>query len=100
MQMDSAIRDNAQVGRHKLTLVSRRECELSGVTDAISFDENAVILETVDGMVEIKGHDMHVSNLNLEKGEVAIEGRADSIVYTEKTSFAKKGEGLLTRLFS
>ena len=38
-------------------------------------------------------------SFSLEKGEVDVDGRVDSFVYTEKTSFAKKGEGLLTRLF-
>lgn len=86
-------------GRHRLLLESRKSCKLHGIVDVLSFDENAVLLETVDGMLAIKGAELHVSRLSLEKGEVDVEGRVDSFGYTEKTSFAKKGEGLLARLF-
>lgn len=86
-------------GKHRMFLESRKSCKLHGVVDVLSFDENAVLLETVDGMLMIRGAELHVSRLSLEKGEVDIDGRVDSFTYTEKTSFAKKGEGLLTRLF-
>ena len=86
-------------GKHRMLLESRKSCKLHGVVDVLSFDENAVLLETVDGMLMMKGAELHVSRLSLEKGEVDIDGRVDSFTYTEKTSFAKKGEGLLTRLF-
>lgn len=86
-------------GRHRMILESRKSCKLYGVVDVLSFDENAVLLETVDGMLMIKGAELHVSQLSLEKGEVDVDGRVDSFGYTEKTSFAKKGEGLLTKLF-
>ena len=85
--------------RHRMILEGRKSCRLQGVVDALSFDENAVVLETVDGMLMIRGTQLHVSKLNLEKGEVDVDGKVDSFVYTEKTSFAKKGEGLLARLF-
>ena len=86
-------------GRHRMILEGRKSCRLQGIVDALSFDENAVLLETVDGMLMIRGAELHVSKLSLEKGEVHVDGRVDSFVYTEKSSFTKKGEGLLTRLF-
>lgn len=85
---------------HKVIIDSRKSCRINGVVDALSFDEHEVMLETVDGMLQIKGNDMHVSRLNLDKGELDVEGRVDSLIYTEKTTFSKKTEGLLTRLFS
>lgn len=51
-------------------------------------------------MLTIKGNGLHVSRLNLDKGEADVEGLVDSLVYTDKKTLAKKGEGLLTRLFS
>ena len=87
------------LGKHRMSMEGRKNCKLQGVVDALSFDENAILLETEDGMLMIRGAELHVSKLSLEKGEVDVDGRVDSFVYTEKTSFAKKGEGLLTRLF-
>lgn len=98
--MEDIIAVNTGAGKHKITLESRKICRVSGVSDVLSFDENAVLLETVDGMLMIKGEGLHVSRLNLDKGEADIDGKTDSFVYSERSSLAKKGEGLLTRLFS
>ena len=91
---------NTQIDQHRLQLEGRKECKISGVLDVLSFDVNEVMLETVDGMLSVKGNELHVSRLSLEKGEIDIEGKTDAFIYSEKTNFAKKGESLITRLFS
>ena len=84
---------------HKLLLNNRRTGTVSGVTDVISFDIAEILLETEQGMLTIKGADLHVNRLTLEKGEVDIEGRIDSMGYSEVTDFHKAGASLLGRLF-
>lgn len=84
---------------HKLILNNRKQCNLSGVMDVLSFDTGEVLLETEQGMLTIKGQDLHVSRLTLEKGEVDIEGRVDSFSYSDNTSFHAKGESIISRLF-
>ena len=91
---------NANIGKHRLGMEQRRDCKLTGVVEVLSFDENTILMETVDGMLTIKGSNLHVSRLNLEKGEADVDGRVDSLAYSDKNTLAKKGEGLLTRLFS
>lgn len=84
---------------HKLNLSNRRTCNINGVSDVLSFDVNEILLETEQGMLTIKGADLHVNRLTLEKGEVDIEGRIDSLVYSEVSGFSKQGESLLSKLF-
>lgn len=84
---------------HKMTLLNRRTCNLTGVSDVLSFDVNEIILETDQGMLMIKGSELHVNRLTLDKGEVDIEGKFDSFTYSEQAGIAAKGESLLTRLF-
>ncbi|MBQ9926340.1 MAG: sporulation protein YabP [Lachnospiraceae bacterium] len=84
---------------HKMVLSNRRTCNLTGVCDVLSFDVNEIILETDLGMLMIKGNELHVNRLTLEKGEVDVEGRIDSFTYSEQLGTAAKGESLLTRLF-
>lgn len=92
--------ENPGVGKHTLRLEQRRDCKITGVIDIHAFDENNILMETVDGMLAIKGNGLHVSRLSLEKGEADVDGRVDSLAYSDKNTLAKKGEGLLTRLFS
>ena len=100
--MDNSLNSspNMNAGKHKVSLDQRRDCKMTGVVEVHSFDENTVILETVDGLVTIKGSGLHVSRLNLEKGEADVDGKVDALLYSDRTTLAKKGEGLLTRLFS
>ena len=84
---------------HKLMLTDRRTCTISGVNDVLSFDINEILLETEQGMLMIKGNELHVSRLSLDKGEVDIDGRIDSFTYSENSGYGAKGESLLARLF-
>lgn len=86
-------------GQHKLALSGRKSCNLTGIIDAISFDISEVLLETEMGMLMVKGSDLHVKRLTLEKGEVDLEGRIDSLTYSDHTTLASRGESLLGRLF-
>ena len=86
-------------GAHKISLLTRRTASIGGVSDVISFDISAVLLETELGMLQIKGADLHVNRLSLEKGEIDLEGRIDSIQYSEVSDLKKSGESLLNRLF-
>lgn len=72
---------------------------MTGVVDVLSFDLNEIILETDQGMLMIKGSELHVNRLTLEKGEVDIDGKVDSFTYSEQAGMGGKGESLLSRLF-
>jgi len=86
-------------GTHKLSMTNRGKIQLTGVKDVISFDMDEVLLETEQGMLMIKGDDLHVSRLTLDKGEVDVEGKIDSFTYSDVSNITKKGESILSRLF-
>ena len=91
---------NAPVRTHKMTMTGRKSCVLSGVKDVLSFDLHEILLETEQGMLLIKGEDLHVSRLTLEKGEVDVDGRLDSFSYSEAAPTGQqKAASLLSRLF-
>ena len=93
--------DNTSINKkaHKLILNNRRCGNLTGVSDVLSFDENEIILETEQGMLMMKGKELHVSRLMLDKGEVDIDGRIDSVTYSEQGSRTERTESFLGRLF-
>lgn len=87
------------VGTHKLSLLGRKTLSLTGVKEVVSFDAKEVILETVQGMLLLRGDEMNVTRLLVEQGEVDLEGRIDSLVYTERGKGAKRSESFAKRLF-
>lgn len=84
---------------HKLVLGNRKNAAITGVTDVLAFDLQEVLLETTQGMLMIRGNDLHISRLTLEKGEVDVDGRIDSMTYSENAGYAAKQESLFSRLF-
>ena len=85
---------------HKLVIQNRSAGNISGITDVVSFDENTVVLDTDMGLLTIKGKELHISRLTLEKGEVDIDGTVDSLTYSSNEALRKSGESLFSRLFT
>lgn len=84
---------------HKLVVNNRKTSMMTGVIDVLAFDLNEILLETEQGMLMIKGEDLHVNRLSLEKGEVDVTGRIDSVAYSEVQQSVKKGENFFVKLF-
>ena len=84
---------------HKLVVNNRKTSMITGVLDVLAFDLNEILLETEQGMLMIKGKDLHVNRLSLDKGEVDIAGHFDSVAYSEAGSRGKNEESLFGKLF-
>ncbi|MFV0341648.1 MAG: sporulation protein YabP [Anaerocolumna sp.] len=84
---------------HKISVNARNSAAITGVKDVLSFDALEVLLETEQGILMIRGNELHVNRLTLEKGEVDVDGRIDSFTYSDSNSHAKSGESLISRLF-
>lgn len=84
---------------HKLEIQNRQTGIITGIQDVVAFDENQIVLDTDMGLLTIKGKELHVNRLTLEKGEVDIEGTMDSLVYTSNEGYRKSGESMFKRLF-
>lgn len=79
---------------HKMTLTERKSLTLTGGTEVVSFDENAVVVKTSLGQLAIHGKGLQLKNLSLEGGQVAVDGHIAALIYEEP-----KPSGGLRRLF-
>ncbi len=68
---------------HHIILEDRKNLMISGVSDVDSFDENRVIALTDMGKLMIKGLGLKLNALNVETGELRIEGTIYSLIYGE-----------------
>lgn len=84
---------------HKLILTNRKNANFTGILDVLSFDVAEVLLETELGMLHIKGKDLHVNRLNLEKGEADIEGEVDTMTYSKIPDVSAKKDKMFGKLF-
>lgn len=68
---------------HNLIMENRRAINISGVNDVGNFDDGMVVLYTQLGELTIKGRNLHISRLNVETGDVILDGEVIALVYNE-----------------
>ena len=76
---------------------NRNKVTITGVEQVESFNENTIILITVKGGMTIKGEGLNVGKLNLDDGNVKIDGIINGIIYNDKDS-SQKGS-LIGKIF-
>ncbi|MBE6065550.1 sporulation protein YabP [Clostridium cochlearium] len=84
--------------RSTLKIENRKRIFLDGVLDVISFNEEQIILNTNLGTLHIKGEELKMSKLDVQNGDVVINGTINSCIYLNKENKRNK-EKLLSKLF-
>ena len=69
--------------KHQVVLKNREKVIISGAAEVDSFDEHRVVLITELGVLVIKGNALHIQSLNVESGDVSVNGHIDSVDYIE-----------------
>lgn len=81
---------------HNIIMESRKQLTITGVMDIDSFDEEQVIVFTEEGELTIRGINLHINKIDVDTGDLSMEGEIDSLSYTENRP--QKG-GMFSRLF-
>lgn len=81
-----------------IILEDRKRLSLSAVVDIDTFDESGFTAITSAGALVVKGSDFHISKLNVDTGELVVEGDFDSCVFNNSFK-GRAGGGILARMF-
>ena len=84
---------------HSILMENRQKVSITGVQDVDSFDEATVILVTDLGYITLHGDDLHISKLNLEEGQLIVEGEIVALQYSDADYIQGKGSGFFSKLF-
>lgn len=82
---------------HSLTMERRQRAVITGVEDVDSYNEQMVVLLTSEGMLTLLGEELHIARLNLEEGQLVVEGHLAALEYDDKVKSGRSG--LFGRLF-
>ena len=74
---------------HKVTIENRERLTVGAVEDVESFDEEKVVILTDMGTMTVSGSDFRINRLNVDDGQLVIEGSIDDIG-TESTHSKRK----------
>lgn len=92
--------DNAKVydtTKHEVKLIDRSLIYLSGIDKIISFDSEEFLMESVMGIILLKGQDLEIVKLDTHDGVVSIKGVINSMIYDDGKK--KETESILGKLF-
>ncbi len=82
---------------HKVILENREKLMVSAVEDIESFDDERVVIVTDMGTMTVIGGNFRISKLNVDDGQLVIDGEIDEIQYSDTVSSDKSG-GFFSRL--
>jgi len=83
---------------HDVIMRGRKLLEITGVKQVESFDNEEFLLETVMGFLAIKGQNLQMKNLDVDKGIVSIKGRIFELIYIDE-HHGEKAKGFFSKLF-
>lgn len=79
-----------------IIIEDRIKMTVSGVEQVENFNDNTIILTTINGGVTIKGEGLNISKLNLDDGNVKIDGKINGVAYTARDATPKN---IMSKLF-
>ncbi|MEK3888948.1 sporulation protein YabP [Bacillus sp. FSL K6-3431] len=83
---------------HDITMRGRRLTDITGVKQVESFDNEEFLLETTMGFLAIRGQNLQMKNLDVDKGIVSIKGKVYDLVYLDD-QHGEKAKGFFGKLF-
>lgn len=68
---------------HSVVINNREKAVITGIDDIDSFNEFEIIVLTSAGFMTVVGSDLHIASLNLQDGQLVVEGVIQSIDYSD-----------------
>lgn len=88
--MEETVKQNSNI-----IIENRKDVNISGVRECLSFDDETVILDTALGQLTIKGEKLHIINFDTKTGDFSLEGILFALAYTQK----QNGGSFFGRIF-
>lgn len=91
--MDNSLDSN----KHEIKVIDRGLIYLTGIDRIISFDNEEFLMESVMGILMLKGENLEIVKLDTHDGVVSIKGNINSINYDSENK--KDKESFIGKLF-
>jgi sporulation protein YabP len=89
---------NPTFSSQEIILKNRSDLHITGVKKLESLNGNEFYLDTVMGKMQVRGNELEMKNLDLEKEILVITGKVNSIEFLNKSKVEKE-KGFLSKLF-
>ena len=92
--------ENKETGtKHTVVVEDRGRIKINCVEDVESFNEEKVVVYTAMGVMIVSGYNFKVSRLNVDDGQLVIDGEIDKIEYMDSVKGSEPSGGFFGKLF-
>ena len=84
---------------HTFNLIERKNVSISGIKKIESFDSEEFLIESVMGIIVLKGEGLELVKLDTREGVVTIKGKVNSFAYLDDVAKNNKENSIISRLF-
>lgn len=81
---------------HSIMLEGRKKLTATGVSNVDSFDDQTIVAYTGMGELTIRGEGLQINRLNVETGELTVDGEISAMIYTDNQP---QNVGIFAKLF-
>ena len=82
-----------------IVLENRERLNITGIVDVFSFDDQIIIIETDLGLLTIKGDSLRINKLSIDTSDFTVDGKIDSLTYSNSEINSKKNKNILSKIF-
>lgn len=82
-----------------VVLENREKLNITGILDVFSFDDQIIIVETELGLLTIKGTNLKINKLSLDTSDFVVDGKINSLTYSDSDINIKKNKNILSKIF-
>lgn len=82
-----------------IVLENRERLNITGIVDVFSFDDQIIIIETDLGLLTIKGENLKINKLSIDTSDFTVDGKIDSLTYSNSEMASKKSKNILSKIF-
>lgn len=91
--------NNITGNKHEINLLNRYKLSITGINKINSLNNEEFIIDTIQGNLLIRGSDLTMQQLDIDKGQIWIEGKIDTVEYLDKEEKKKEKEGFFKKIF-
>lgn len=83
----------------EINLINQKHLEITGVKKLESLNKQEFIVNTVNGILVVRGQDLEMKQLDIEKGILFIEGIVFLLEYEKTPTTSEQKKSFFSKLF-
>lgn len=91
--------EGRSINEQKLEIFNRRRFDINDCIEVHNFNDEVVVLETSLGLLTVNGEQLKIEKLNLESGEISLNGNIYALNFEDEVGFMDKSSGFFAKLF-